>query len=255
MTNMLRKEKALEDGLVQTIFRPCAEFLVELAQLKPRERLLDIGCGSGIAARVAIEKQPELAAAHGFDYERAAIMVADRKGAQHNGRVKLKFWTGNASKSEDYRGEWDVCIAQHVLHHVPDMLQPMRKALAPKGRAVICTWPESSEECPAYRFLYTAADEGNKDIGMSKEALSEKLRKAGFQHRGSVLTPQLCTPPVDPGEFLRQYLEGKVTPPNDIKKYLSHPKLKEHAESLAHRTYSDGKVQFSIAINAIVAWR
>jgi 2-polyprenyl-3-methyl-5-hydroxy-6-metoxy-1,4-benzoquinol methylase len=254
MTNMLRKEKALERGLVQTIFKPCAEFLVKQAQLKSGERLLDIGCGSGIAARVALEQEPQLAAAHGFDYEPAAIMVAECVRTQHIGGEKLKFWTGNASNPKDYRGKWDVCIAQHVVRHVPDMLEPMREALAPKGRAVICTWPESSEECPAYRFLYTAADEGKKCIGISKEALSEKLRKAGFQHRGSVLTPQLYTPPVDPAEFLHQYLEGKVTPPDDIKEYLRRPELKEHTKSLAHRTYPDGKVQFSIAINAIVAW-
>src|SRR4051812_29239879 len=127
MINALRKEQALEKGLVQTIFKPCAEFLVEQAQLKSGERLLDIGCGSGIVARVALEQQPELAAAHGFDNECAAVKVAECIAAQHVRRDKLKFWSGHASNPKDYRGEWDVCIAQHVVQHAANMLVPMRK--------------------------------------------------------------------------------------------------------------------------------
>lgn len=197
MATTLRKEQALEQGLVQTIFRPCAEFLVRQAQLQPRERLLDIGCGSGIVARVALEQQPELSAAHGFDYERAAITVAESIASQHKEREKLKFWTGDASKPEAYQGLWDVCVAQHVVQHVPQMLVPMREALTKGGRVVICTWPTSSEECPAYSFLYSAAVEGQKPIGMSMEVLSQRLKDAGFQHITPAPPPEFYTPPVE----------------------------------------------------------
>jgi hypothetical protein len=50
-------------GLVpatQTIFRPYAGLLVELAAPAVGERLLDVGCGSAIVARVAVERQPGL---------------------------------------------------------------------------------------------------------------------------------------------------------------------------------------------------
>lgn len=253
MATTLRKEQALEQGLVQTIFRPCAEFLIERALLRPGERLLDIGCGSGIVARVALEQQPELSVAHGFDYESAAIKVAESIGLQHKARMKLKFWTGDASKHEAYRGLWNVCIAQHVVQHVPTMLSPMRDALAEGGRAVICTWPESSEECPAYNFLYSAAGEGQKRIGMSMEVLSQNLRDAGFVHLTTALTSELYTAPVEPMEFLRQYLEGKQEPPANIEEYLSKPGLQELGQKLVGKVYSNGTMQFRIVINAIVA--
>lgn len=255
MVTTVRKEQALEQGLVQTIFRPCAEFLVELTQLRPGERLLDIGCGSGIVARVALEQQPELSAAHGFDYESAAIRVAEGVGSQHEGREKLKFWTGDVSNPEAYRGPWNVCIAQHVVQHVPTMLSPMREALAEGGRAIICTWPVCSDECPAYDFLYSAAREGQKIIGMSMEALCQNLRDAGIV-RFTTLTPELYTPPVEPMDFLRQYLEGKQEPPADIEEYLSKLSkagVKELAGRLGGRAYANGMIQFRIAINAIVA--
>jgi SAM-dependent methyltransferase len=256
MANMLRKEEALENGLVQTIFRPCAEFLIKQAQLKSNERLLDIGCGSGIAARVALERHPNLAAAHGFDYAPAAINIAmQMREKQIIKKEKMAFWTGDASNPKDYKGEWDVCIAQHVVQHVSNMLVPLRDALAPHGRAVICTWPVSSRECDAYNFLYTAAGEEEKEIGMSMDKLVERVQAAGFNRIEPAVKPNLTTPSVDPAEFLRQYLEGKVAPPLNLEEYLNRPLLKECAKNLACRAEPDGRVHFVIAINTVLAWK
>ena len=45
-----------ERYLVPSIFRPWAEDLVEIAALRPGERVLDIACGTGIVARTAARK-------------------------------------------------------------------------------------------------------------------------------------------------------------------------------------------------------
>jgi SAM-dependent methyltransferase len=253
MATALRKEQALEEGLVQTIFRPCAEFLIARAEPQPGERLLDVGCGSGIVARVAIERQPQLSAAHGFDAESAAVRVAESAASSVRGGEKLRFWTGNAREPEAYRGRWNVCVAQHVVQHVPEILGPLRAALADGGRAMLSTWPVSSAQCPAYHFLYSAAGEGEKRIGMPMEEIFRRLQEAGFRRFSAMSPSDLRTPPVDPRGFLKQYLLGKLHPPADVELLLGNPKLKELAASLACGVLPDGRVQFRIAIQVIVA--
>jgi SAM-dependent methyltransferase len=249
MATTFEKEQALEEGLVQTIFKPCAALLVKLAHLQPDERFLDVGCGSGIVARAALELQPKLKAAHGFDFEAAAVEVAQLAARTHTGASKLDFWIGDANTPAAYRGPWDVCIAQHVVQHVPGMLMPLRQSLAnggsrPKGgRAVIATWPPTSKDCPAYDFLYRAAGEGEKSIGMSTEELLRRTKDAGF---GDVVVSQevLQTPPVTPRLFLKQYLEGKQSRPPNIEDYLARLDAQQPEAQY---------VQFDIVMNVAIA--
>jgi ubiquinone/menaquinone biosynthesis C-methylase UbiE len=248
----LRQEQALERGLVQTIFRPCAELLVKLAAPAVGERLLDVGCGSAIVARVAVERQPGLRAAHGFDFEQDAVKVARDAVAKLPEADLFKFWPANAEESQAYLGKsWDVCIAQHTLQQAPGMLAPMREALGPEGRAVIATWPASSTECPAYDFLYSAADEGVKAIGMSIASLRQRLQEAQFQVVTEVETT-LRTPPVAPDVFLKQYLEGKRYPPANINQVVARPQVVQIAEEKG-TTIDGGLIQFKIAMNVIIA--
>jgi len=249
----LEKEQALEDGLVQTIFRPCAEFLVTLAAPAVGERLLDVGCGSAIVARVAAERQPLLRAAHGFDFEQDALDVARRAVADHPQANLFEFWRADAEDPQAYRGQlWDVCTAQHLLQHAPSMLAPLREALGPKGRAVIATWPASSSQCPAYDFLYLAAGEGVKAIGMPIASLRQQLQQARFQVVTEVET-KLRTPPVAPAGFLRQYLEGKQHPPANINEIVARAEVVPLAAEKATMIRSGDLMQFTIAMNVIIA--
>lgn len=253
MATTARKEHALEVGLVQTIFRPCAEALLKVAEPQSGQRLLDIGCGSGIVARAALELQPGLVASHGFDNEQEAVDEAVLAASTHRFSEKLSFWKGHAGMADAYRGEWDVCVAQHVLQHVPAMLGPLLKALVAGGRAIIATWPVSSESCPAYDFLYTASGDGTRVIGLSLEDLRARIEAAGF-HDVSAFELVVKTPPIAPGAFLQQYLEGKTKePPKDIGVYVSRPEVAELAAKRAASRDTHGNVVFDIVMHVAVA--
>jgi methylase of polypeptide subunit release factors len=56
-----------ERYLVPSIFAPWALDLVEVAALRPRERVLDIACGTGIVARTAARRLSDAATVVGLD--------------------------------------------------------------------------------------------------------------------------------------------------------------------------------------------
>ena len=56
-----------ERYLVPSIFAPWALDLVEVAALRPRERVLDIACGTGIVARTAARTLNDAASVVGLD--------------------------------------------------------------------------------------------------------------------------------------------------------------------------------------------
>ena len=252
MATMREKEQALEAGLVQTVFRPCAEFLIDHAALGAGQRLLDVGCGSGIVSRVALEREPRLQAACGFDRAGAAVEVACMAAAAHPGKNKLAFWAGDAGQPRAYRGLWDVCTSQHVVQHAPGMLAVLRQALAPGGCAIIATWPEPSTRCSAYRFLHAAALEGNEAIGMPMEALRQRAVDAGFSIVREVAA-EIRTPRVCPAAFLRQYLEGKHLRPTNIDELVGGAHVDGLARQNAAVIHPNGDMEFAIALHVVIA--
>jgi SAM-dependent methyltransferase len=56
-----------ERELVPAVFGPWAPILIELADLKPGDRVIDIACGTGIVARIAAARVGPSGAVAGVD--------------------------------------------------------------------------------------------------------------------------------------------------------------------------------------------
>jgi SAM-dependent methyltransferase len=224
LNKVLLKELGLEAGLVQTIFRPCAERLVELLYANIEEdtrlaRVLDIGCGSGIVGRVIADyvskSHQSIRALHGFDLEEAAVDVATIKTIDDE---RFEFWKDDATTFEPKGGEYDAIVAQHLIQHIPEnvrvqSIQRMIAALKAGGWLVLGVWPRLASKCKAYDFLYRAAGEsGSKDpIGMVMSELVKLVKEDGFTQIKKFPNLKFSTKPVkNRAEFLRQYFEGSL---------------------------------------------
>lgn len=256
-----KKERGLENGLVRTVFQACAEYLVEAANIQANDRVMDIGCGSGVVGRVSLHAEPGLKQVLGIDLSPEAIEVAQEESKD----PRLVYKVGDALEESCYRpGSWDVLFAQHLVPQVPECLPRIRQSLRPGGRALVCTWPETLTDCQAYDFLYTAAGERHQKTGgyggWSLDQLRASLKAAGFVDVNPLpCGDSLHTPAITPDEFLRQYFDGSVRwlkqSVEDKRRLLGdRDRLSQLAESLTGRKAdSEGRFMFGIGINAVIA--
>jgi SAM-dependent methyltransferase len=269
ITKRLLKELGLEAGLVQTIFRTCAERLIGLLYASLEEdtrlvRVLDVGCGSGIVGRAIAEydlrSQKNIKAFHGFDTEAAAVEVAKVKTVDDE---RFEFWQDDACTFEPRGGQYDAIIAQHLVQHLTrngrvKSIKRMMTALKAGGWLVLGVWPKLAADCEAYDFLYRAAGEsGSKDpIGMEMSELAELVREAGFVEIREFPNLECRTKPVKSrAEFLRQYFEGSLAwLGKDEEAWRQQFKILAESRELSRMGRGDeGNIQFNIIMHAIMA--
>jgi ubiquinone/menaquinone biosynthesis C-methylase UbiE len=65
-----------EDVLVPAVFKPWGADLVELADLRHGERVLDVACGTGVVARLVAQKVGTTGEITGLDLNAGMLLVA-----------------------------------------------------------------------------------------------------------------------------------------------------------------------------------
>jgi ubiquinone/menaquinone biosynthesis C-methylase UbiE len=144
-----------ERVLVKPLFRPFAEELI--ARLKPvrGESLIDVACGTGIAARVARETMGPDARIVGVDVAPAMLAVA------RNVDSTIEWREGNATSLPVANDEhFSLLVCHQGLQFFPDKaaaVREMRRVLAPGGRVAIATW-RSLQDIPAALELNDIAE-------------------------------------------------------------------------------------------------
>lgn len=166
--------------------QPAQERLLEMAELRPGERVLDVACGTGLVTLPA-------ARAVGTDGEVVATDLSDRMvEACREASAGLNHVRVHQMDAEDLDvpdASFDCALCSLGLMYVPDpikSLQELYRVLKPGGRAVVSVWGErqncgwaevfpivdrrvSSEVCPLFFQLG------------SPDALSGALRRANFE--------------------------------------------------------------------------
>ena len=176
------------DDFWQEQLRPAQDLLLEMADLRPGERVLDVACGTGLVTLRAADTVGEAGSVMATDLsdrmvERVAGL-AERRGLP---RVSSRRMDAEDLTVDDHA--FDAALCALGLMYVPDpvvAIGEMRRAVRPGGRVVSavwgrrdrCGWAEifpivdarvNTEVCPLFFQLGT---------GDTQEL---SFRKAGFE--------------------------------------------------------------------------
>ena len=129
------------DTLTNHLLQPSQKSIGVLAQIKERDRVLDVGCGSGRLTLAAQSWVGENGEAVGIDPSPEMIEVA-RQNAKRAGS-KAKFELGLAESLPFPDGSFDVVLNRLMLHHLPEDLKQrglaeMRRVLKPGRHLPSC---------------------------------------------------------------------------------------------------------------------
>ena len=112
---------------------------LDLANLKPGESVLDIGCGTGTLAIAAKQRVGSAGRVYGLDASPEMLARADRKA--NKAGVEVVFKNGIAEALPFPDGQFDAVLSTVMLHHLgPKARQQcaheVRRVLKPGGRVL-----------------------------------------------------------------------------------------------------------------------
>ena len=183
------KAAAHYENFWQKQLKPAQEKLLEMAQLKPGERIIDIACGTGLVSFAAARELGEKGFVLATDISDNMVRIGNQTAKQKN-YVNMRFERMDAEELKVPDDEYDAALCALGLMYVPDpikALKEMYRVMKPGGRAVAavwgqrdhCGWAEifeivdrrvSSEVCPMFFNL------GNHDM------LQRNFEAAGFSN-------------------------------------------------------------------------
>ncbi|HEX2910189.1 MAG TPA: methyltransferase domain-containing protein [Chloroflexia bacterium] len=121
--------------------------LLELADLHPGLRVLDVATGPGLVARAVARALGSTGEVVGVDIAEETLIVA-RQRAADAGLTHLSFQVEDAEALSLPDNSFDRVICSQALMHFPDAekaLQEMYRVLKPGGRIVVCVWGAQQE--------------------------------------------------------------------------------------------------------------
>jgi ubiquinone/menaquinone biosynthesis C-methylase UbiE len=152
---MANPAEGYESYMVPTLFAPCARILIQAANPKPGERVLDVGCGTGIVAREVASRLGATGAVTAVDL--SANMLAVARAAASRERLTIEWREGNAEQLPFHDGAFDLVLCQFALMFVADKaaaLSEMRRVVTQSGRVLISVW-QGLDRHPFYQTLHS----------------------------------------------------------------------------------------------------
>ncbi|QIG96796.1 class I SAM-dependent methyltransferase [Bradyrhizobium sp. 6(2017)] len=145
---------AYDTHIVDVFLQAYSRRLLEVAAIKPGDRVLDVACGTGVVTRLVANKVGSAGQVVGFDFN--AGMLA-RAHASRETAAAIEWQLGNAADMPFADATFDCVICQHGLQFIPNKaaaVSEMHRVLADRGRIVVSVW-RSIEHCRGNRRSLT----------------------------------------------------------------------------------------------------
>ena len=178
----------------QAQLEPAQSLMLDMAALRPGERVLDVACGTGLVSFRIADAVGEDGAVVGTDISGEMVAAARRLAAERNiGNARFERCDAEGLRLDDE--PFDAALCGLGMMYVPDplkALEQMRRLVIPGGRTAVavwgarakCGWAEifpitdarvASEVCPMFFHLGTKdmlagcfADAGFTDIRLER---------------------------------------------------------------------------------------
>ncbi|MDQ4058767.1 MAG: methyltransferase domain-containing protein [Actinomycetota bacterium] len=142
----LEAAELYEEKFVPALFAEWAPLLVEAAGVRSGQSVLDVACGTGIAARAAADRLGGEGKVVGLDLNESMLTVARRL------RSDIEWKQGDVAALPFSDGSFDVVLCQSALMFFPDpgsALREMQRVAAPRGTVAVQVYG-TLESQPAY---------------------------------------------------------------------------------------------------------
>ena len=151
---MSNPAEGYEAYMVPTLFGPCGRNLIKAADPKSGERVLDVGCGTGIVARQVAARPGFSGTVTGLDSSPNMLAVAST--AANSEGLSIEWREGNAEQLPFTDRCFDLVLCQFALMFVANKttaLVEMRRVVSENGRVLVSVW-QSLDRHPFYQNLH-----------------------------------------------------------------------------------------------------
>ena len=161
--------------LVPAIFAPWAEKLLDVAELRPGERVLDVACGTGAVSRLASERVGAKGTVCGVDIDATMLDVARTVPVPEGAHIEYR--EGDAADLPVDDASVDIVVCQQGIQFFPDrsaMMRETRRVLASGGRVAFSVWRDNSFS-PAFQAVIRAFE-----LHVGPDAAAARARPFSF---------------------------------------------------------------------------
>jgi SAM-dependent methyltransferase len=246
-----------ESCFVPAIFGSWAGRIADAAGIGRGDRVLDVGCGTGVLAREALRRVGDEGHVLGLDLNEGMLAVAARR------EPNVEWRRGDAGSLPFEDGRFDVVVSQFALMYFSDRVASLRemwRTLAPGGRLAIAVWA-SIDRARGYQILVDIAGRrcGPEAAGVLEApfVLGDRAGLAALVAGGGILGARVMLhegsirfPSVE--EFIRIEVKGSPLAemlPDDVMRTLAA----ESEDALAEFVTPSGEIVMPMDAHVVTA--